>query len=147
MRTSYAPLIALETIVSRYHLRLLVMFGSHGTSAQKDDSDIDLAYLSEGELSRPEQEALLHDLILHYRKAEIDLLDLRCAEPVIRAMIAQEGRVVYEAESGLFKTLALYYIKQKMDLAPFIQRRMAEIRKNVLEEIRAAREGNHLRKD
>jgi len=144
---TYKPLIPLEQIVQRFGLRLLVLFGSYGTSAQNPDSDIDLAYLSKDALAFEEQEALLHDLILYFRKAEMDLLDLQSAEPIIRAVIAEEGRVVFEAEDGLFERLSLYYIKQRMDLAPFIAVRMKEIGNRVREEVRNARERGNLRKD
>jgi len=77
----------------------------------------------------------------------MDLLDLQSAEPIIRAVIAEEGRVVFEAEDGLFERLSLYYIKQRMDLAPFIAVRMKEIGNRVREEVRHARERGNLRKD
>ena len=147
MSVSYKPLIPLEQIVQRFGLRLLVLFGSYGTPAQKPDSDIDLAYLSEEALAFEQQEALLHDLVLYFRKAEMDLLDLQCAEPIIRAVIAEEGRVVYEGEPGLFDRLSLYYIKQRMDLAPFIEVRMKEIGLRVREEVRLARERSNLHED
>lgn len=147
MSTEYKPLIPMDTIVHRFSLRLLVLFGSHGTPAQRADSDIDLAYLSQTALSFEQQSALLHDLILHFRKAEMDLLDLQVAEPVIRAVIAQEGRVVYEAEAGLFQKLSLYYIKQRMDLAPMIDARTHEMGKRILQEVRRAGDNIPMRKN
>lgn len=147
MSTAYKPLIPMETIVQRYGLRLLVLFGSHGTPAQRADSDIDLAYLSKTPLPFEQQSALLHDLIFHFRKAEMDLLDLQAAEPIIRSVIAQEGRVVYEAETGLFQTLSLYYMKQRMDLAPMIDARIHEMGKRIREEVRRAGDNVSMCKD
>ena len=140
----YAPLIPLEEVVRRHDLRLLVLFGSYGTPRERTDSDIDLAWLGNRVLTFEEQEALLHDLILHFRKAEMDLIDLSGADPVLRAVIAEEGRVIHEAEPGLFERLALYYTKQRMDLAPMIEERIRQIGQHIREDLRHAGKGGHL---
>ncbi len=140
----YEPLIPLDEVVRRYSLRLLVLFGSYDTPRENADSDIDLAWLGNNPLSFSEQEALLHDLILHFRKAEMDLIDLTSADPIIRATIAQEGRVIYEEEPGLFDRMSLFYIKQRMDLNAMIEERMQQIGRHIREELRHAGKRSNL---
>ncbi len=140
----YAPLDSLDEVVRRHDLRLLVLFGSDGTEREKADSDIDPAWLGNRMLTFPEQEALLHDLIFHFRKAEMELVDLAGADPILRAAIAQEGRVVYESEPGLFDRLAFYDTNQRMDLAPMIEERIRQTGQHIREDLRHTGKGGHL---
>lgn len=123
----------IEEIIDKYKLRLVVYFGSYKTEYYRSDSDIDIAYLSVTLLSRVEKMNLLHDLILAHRKSEIDLVDLRTAEPVLRYEIATKGRLLYEEEEGLFDRYSLYYTKRFYEMKPLIQAELDNIRKRISE--------------
>ncbi|NLV92612.1 MAG: hypothetical protein GX030_09520 [Firmicutes bacterium] len=73
----------------------------------------------------------MRDLIIAHRKSEIDLVDLQTAEPILRREIALKGRVLYEAEPGLFERYSLFYIKDFYELRPLIQAEMARIMEKV----------------
>lgn len=91
---------ALEELVKKYHLRLLLTFGSYGTERFGKDSDIDVAYESLPELSRDEEISLLSDLILYFKRDKIDLVNLKKAEPLLLFEIARRSHVLYETEDS-----------------------------------------------
>ncbi|NLM28802.1 MAG: DUF86 domain-containing protein [Clostridiaceae bacterium] len=102
---------ALNEIVKKYNIELLVYFGSYGTEFYNNESDIDIAFLSADHLSIQEKLELLEDLIHYHKKSEIDLVDLRTADPVLRHEIAVNGRVLYEKEKNLFERYGSFYKK------------------------------------
>lgn len=126
----------IEDIAEEYDILLFVYFGSYRTEFYNDESDIDIAYLSSCQLSSDKQIKLLEELIKYHRKCEIDLVNLRTAEPLLKHEIAVNGRVFYESEQGLFEKYSLFYIKQYYELKPLINaelKRIAEDIKEVLD--------------
>ena len=101
----------LNEIAEKYNIELLVYYGSYGTEFYNNESDIDIAFLSAEQLSIQEKLELLEDLIHYHKKSEIELVDLRTADPVLKHEIAVNGRVLYEKEENLFERYRLFYIK------------------------------------
>jgi len=111
----------------RYGLKFLVYFGSFLTEHYRKDSDIDLAFLAHRPLSSTEKWELCKELMILHRKSEIDLVDLQTAEPLLRYIVATEGRLLYEEEVGTFERYALFYVKHYYELAPVIQDQMRRL--------------------
>ncbi|MCX7842359.1 MAG: nucleotidyltransferase domain-containing protein [Clostridia bacterium] len=111
---------ALEGIMKKYSILFAVYFGSYGTPYFNSESDIDIAVLSSKTLSFEELNNLLSDLILYHRKSEIDLVNLLDADPLLKAEIAEKGRLLYESEEGLFEAYSNFYIKQCYELKSYI---------------------------
>ncbi|WP_243662837.1 type VII toxin-antitoxin system MntA family adenylyltransferase antitoxin [Hydrogenispora ethanolica] len=124
---------SISDVAARYGLRFLVYFGSYGTEYYHRESDIDLAFLAEADLSPEQCYQLLEELILVHRKSEIDLVDLKTADPVLRNEVARDGRVLYEQEPGLFERYALFYIKRYYELRPILAEEMRRIGQHIRE--------------
>jgi len=120
-------------IAEKYKLDMLVYFGSYLTEYYHNESDIDIAYLSSEILSSEQRLGLLEDLIKVHMKSEMDLVDLRTAEPVLRCEIALKGKLLYEKEEGLFDRYSLYYIKRFYELKPVIAEEMKAVRLSIKE--------------
>ena len=118
-------------IVKKYELYLLVYFGSYMTEFYHAESDIDIAFLAKKPLSSKEKVSLFEDLIIYHRKSEIDLVDLQTADPILRYEIGSKGRLIYEAEEGLFERYSLYYLKRIYELKPIIQEEMNALKQAV----------------
>ena len=81
----------------------------------------------------------MEDLIKYHRKSEIDLVDLKIAQPILKYEIATNGRVIYEKEQGLFDKYSLFYIKHYYELKSVINeelRMIAQDIKEVVENVR-----------
>jgi predicted nucleotidyltransferase len=125
---------AIDKIAEKYGIKLLIYFGSYQTEYFNRDSDIDIAFLSSGALDPEQRYRLLEELIIFHRKSEIDLVDLKKADPVLRYEIAVHGKVFYEQETNLFDRYALFYIKRYYELKPVIQEEMKQIQ-NIIKEV------------
>lgn len=106
----------IEQIAKNYGVEFLVYFGSFQTKYYNSESDIDIAFLTVHPLTNQEKLNLLEDLILFHRKSEIDLVDLRTAEPLLRYEVARTGKILYESETGVLERYSLFYIKQCYEL-------------------------------
>lgn len=123
----------INALAARYKLQILTYFGSFVTEHYRADSDIDIAYLSENPLTAEQKIGLFKDLVIAHRKSDIDLVDLRTAEPILRYEIATKGKPAFEQEEGLFDRYALFYIKQMYELRPVIQERMRLLMREIEE--------------
>ena len=119
----------LNQLISGYKIRLLLIFGSFGTERFVVDSDIDIAYQSEVELSIEEEQQLLMDLILYFKKDRIDLVNLKKAGPLLSYEIACHSRVLYQTNPEIFLAFQLKASARYADT-----RFLREARKNWLNE-------------
>jgi len=131
----------LQQIVEKYHLKLLVYYGSY---ARQEDygpsrSDIDIAFISEQQLNSQQLFDLMSDLILLHRKSNIDLVNLQTASGLLKEAVANDGRVLYEKEEGYFQALCPYLYKCYYETRKFRQAKHALFEKRLEEELRNVR--------
>lgn len=127
------PVLKLEDIMEKYSIMFAVYFGSYQTAYYNSESDIDIAFLSKTILSPDEKLDLLKDLIIFHRKSEIDLVDLRTAEPLLKYEIGKNGRILYETEPDIFERYSLFYVKNFYELKDSVNYEMKKI-KNAIRE-------------
>lgn len=125
----------IDQIAENFGVEFLIYFGSFQTEYYNSESDIDIAFLTARPLSFERKIHLLEELILFHRKSEIDLVDLRTAEPLLRYEVARSGRVLYERETGLFERYGLFYVKQCYELKPVFEAEMHNIGEYIREVI------------
>lgn len=73
---------------------LIYLFGSAARNELREDSDIDIAYLSDKALSNYEIFMLAND-VADIVKKDVDLIDLNKASTVFKAQIVGNGKVIY----------------------------------------------------
>ncbi|MFW5995800.1 MAG: type VII toxin-antitoxin system MntA family adenylyltransferase antitoxin [Halanaerobiaceae bacterium] len=96
-----------DKIIKKYDIKLLILFGSSGTEYEREDSDLDLAYLPEELLNEREESGLYQELIEFYSRDDIDLVNLYKAEPGLKLSISRQGRVIFE-KNNAFAEFQLY---------------------------------------
>lgn len=96
-----------DKIIKKYDIKLLILFGSSGTEYEREDSDLDLAYLPEELLNEREESGLYQELIEFYSRDDIDLVNLYKAEPGLKLSISRQGRVIFE-KNNAFTEFQLY---------------------------------------
>lgn len=83
-----------EALKDEIHPYLLVIFGSCAKGLLRDDSDIDIAYLSDRSYSSYEK-FMVAQKLAGILDREIDLLDFNIASTVMKAQIVSSGKVIY----------------------------------------------------
>jgi predicted nucleotidyltransferase len=131
----------LHQIVEKYHLKLLVYYGSYARQEDYDPSrsDIDIAFISEQQLNSQQLFDLMSDLILLHRKSNIDLVNLQTASGLLKEAVANDGRVLYEKEEGYFQALCPYLYKCYYETRKFRQIKHALFEKKLAEELKNVR--------
>lgn len=81
----------LRDVVSPYAIYL---FGSYANDTVRNESDIDIAYLSDKMLSDYERFMVAQELASQL-KNEVDLIDLQKASTVFQVQIVSTGKVIY----------------------------------------------------
>jgi predicted nucleotidyltransferase len=108
----------LQQIVEKYHLKLLVYYGSYARQEDYDPSrsDIDIAFISEGQLNSQQLFDLMSDLILLHRKSNIDLVNLQTASGLLKEAVVHEYKEINdEVVYNSINTCLQYYLEY-MDL-------------------------------
>lgn len=131
----------LQQVLEKYHLKLLVYYGSYARQEDYDPfrSDIDIAFISERQLNSQQLFDLMSDLILLHRKSNIDLVNLKTASGLLKEAVANDGRVLYEKEEGYFQTLCPYLYKCYYETRKFRQVKHAIFEKKLAEELKNVR--------
>ena len=91
-----------ERLTPLFHdeeLRLVLLFGSVATGGVHRRSDIDLAFLYD----RPvDLLGLTNNVIRLLKTDNVDVVDLRRADPLLKFSAARQGKVLYEKTPGIF---------------------------------------------
>jgi len=89
---------------------LIYIFGSAARNELREDSDIDIAYLSDVALSNYEIFMLAND-VADIVKRDVDLIDLNKASTVFKAQIVGNGRVIYCSDDTKRMYFEMYAFK------------------------------------
>ncbi len=89
----------LQPLFEDHSLQIALVFGSTAAGKTHGRSDIDLAFLFDGQVDLL---ALTNQVMPLLKKNKIDIVDLRCASPLLKFSAAKTGRLLYERSHGLF---------------------------------------------
>ncbi|UPM52601.1 type VII toxin-antitoxin system MntA family adenylyltransferase antitoxin [Gottfriedia acidiceleris] len=83
-----------EMLIGKINPYTIFLFGSAAQNRMRPDSDLDIAYLSDTELSNYER-FLFSQEIANLLNMNVDLIDLNHASTVFQAEIIHSGKVIY----------------------------------------------------
>lgn len=126
LRRTLRPLAAAEG------LRLVVLFGSAARDAEPG-RDLDLG-IDAGRLL--DTVALTNRLATLLGRSDVDVADLRRADPVLLRAVAEEGIALYEAEPGAFGRFHSLAVRRFHDTRKFREMEHREIHER-LERLRS----------
>lgn len=110
---STQKLPSFKKLADKFHLDLVVLFGSQVTGRVHPESDVDIAVRGTKILSLSQQLELARQLdkVL----IDTDLVDLRRASPLMLASVATTGQVLFERRKNAFAHFRLLAINQYLD--------------------------------
>jgi len=76
---------------------LVILFGSAAKHQMRDDSDVDVAYLSDVGIN-PYQQFLLAERLAGLLKRDVHLLDLKKVSTVLQAQVVGKGKIILDQE-------------------------------------------------
>jgi uncharacterized protein len=97
-----------ELLDSRLKPIIIYVFGSYATGELREDSDIDIAFLSDEEFSAYEV-FLIAQEVADILGRDVDLVDLKQASTVFKAQIVGKGIIIFcsdETRKAIFQMMA-----------------------------------------
>ncbi len=120
----------IEAIGEAYDLAFIVTFGSYGTPRFTNESDIDIAFQPTRVLDQQEEEKLMIDMILYFRRDKLDLINLRTAPILLKNEVATNGRVLYDKEQA-FTRFKSKVFKLFQEMKPMLDQRVEAISRQI----------------
>ncbi|MEK9185219.1 MAG: nucleotidyltransferase domain-containing protein [Patescibacteria group bacterium] len=105
----------IKPIAEKYNMELILLFGSRATTHFRKDSDFDVAYYANKELSFEERSGLYCELSELLESDRIDLLDVKTIKPLIFYEIMKNCRVLYAESILKFYELRVYAFNRFQD--------------------------------
>ncbi|GAB6152814.1 type II toxin-antitoxin system antitoxin [Desulfosporosinus burensis] len=115
-----------EYLIKELKPHTIILFGSSVKGYFRDDSDIDVAFISDIDVKSYDLYLLAQALVIEVGR-EVDLVDLRQASTVFKAQIVGFGQVIHSNDP---KKLAEFQIRTLKEYALLNEER-AEILRNI----------------
>ncbi len=110
---------AVTELISREHGLLLAwVFGSVAAGTAGVESDLDMAILSENPLEADEKAGLIERLSILTGRP-VDLVDMRCAGPVVTREIFSQGKMILQRDQEQYARLLMRYWFDQSDWLPY----------------------------
>lgn len=100
-------------------LDLVVLFGSAATGARPVPEDLDIALRATASGATLDLVALTNRFIALLGRQDIDLVDLRRADPVVLAVVARDGVVLYARDAATFTSFTSLAMRRFADTRKF----------------------------
>lgn len=120
-------------IAKRHNLLLVVLFGSQATGFTHKESDVDVAFLSDGKISFEDETSLNADLIEVFKNDNISTVDFRKAPPLLLRQIVGDAKVLYEKAPHTFDEIFLYALRTYEEAGPLFKLREEYVKRRISE--------------
>lgn len=121
----------IKKLAKKYHLSLVLLFGSRVSGYTHKKSDFDIAYLSEKPLNLMAEAKLICDLMLVFKSDKIDLVNLKKAPPLLFYSILNNCTSLYEKYLFTTANLQNYAYKKYVETKPLYEEKYRRLQKEV----------------
>lgn len=91
----------IKELAEKYHLKLIILYGSHAQNKQRSNSDIDIAVMGEKNLSLNELININNEFAQIFKVNDIDVKSLHGTNPLFKYEVSSHGIPLYD-ENNLF---------------------------------------------
>ena len=119
----------LKGLADKYHLELILIFGSQAQGSVYPESDVDIAVYGKHVLSEKEKINLTYELGNILQTEKIDLVDIKTASPLLKKKIFENYTVLHQKDPFLLYQLelaSLYEYKESEVLYEIRRERLQE---------------------
>ncbi|MEI3612397.1 type VII toxin-antitoxin system MntA family adenylyltransferase antitoxin [Pseudogracilibacillus sp. SO30301A] len=118
----------IRTTLSKFNPIFIILFGSYAKGTARKDSDIDIAFFTQTDISDYERFLTAQQLAENLQIESVDLVDIRKVDTVFAAQIFYTGEVIFCKDENEFILQRIRALSMYTDLN--------ECRKKVLERIK-----------
>lgn len=124
MRLSVEKQKFLKKLIRKYKLELVILFGSRARGKIHRESDTDIAVRASEELGMDKILSLSAELDRIFINA--DVCDIRRASPLLLALIAQDGKCLFQKKPLTFENFKIFAINQYIEYKPYFEKLRAK---------------------
>lgn len=117
----------IEEIAIRYHLKLVLLFGSQSENRIHKESDFDVAYLAENPLDFESEYRLNYEFTNIFQMDRVDTVDLRKAPPLLLYAIFQSPQVLFRENDLIFSLYQVYAFKKYIEARPLFEEKLRRL--------------------
>lgn len=121
----------IRKIAEKYQLKLVLLFGSQATGKTHKESDFDVAYLPEKNLSYDDEIDINLQFTYIFRYDRVDTVDIRKAPPLLLYAIFRECLILFKKDDLIFSTRRAYAFKKYIEAKPFYEKRFKKLREKI----------------
>ncbi|MFH1837940.1 MAG: nucleotidyltransferase domain-containing protein [Candidatus Kuenenbacteria bacterium] len=98
----------IKKLAQKYHLNLILFFGSQVSKKTHFNSDTDIAFLSSKELDYKDEYDISYQISLILKNNQIDLVNLKNASPFLKKEIMSNAKILYKKNQEIFDNYLIY---------------------------------------
>lgn len=121
----------IEKIAQEYSLELVLLFGSRVSGRVRKDSDFDIAYISRKNLDLMQESQMIIELAEVFNSENIDLLNLKIADPLMFYSVLNECDVLYEDRPMIFSSYRAYSFKKLIENRFLYEEKFRRLQKRI----------------
>jgi len=121
----------IKELAGKYHLSLVLLFGSRATGKIHARSDFDVAYLSEKPLDLMDEARMLCDLMPIFRSDKIDLVNKKKPPPLLMKRVFDSHQVLFCADKARYFNYQMYALRRYIEAKPLLDLRSDYLRYRV----------------
>jgi len=122
----------IKKIVRKHSLRLVLLFGSRAFGKfVRQDSDFDIAYLSEKKLNLKDESKLAGELAKIFKTSQIDITDINKSGPLLIKQIFDNHIILFSESRTLYDKYMIYSERRYAEAKPLFKLQ-SEFNKNFL---------------
>lgn len=111
----------INQLAQKYHLKMILLFGSQVSRDTNQESDIDIAFLSKKNLSFKQEYFLNYELTNIFQNHQIDTTSLRKAPPLLMKEILNNSQVLYQSAPMIFDAFEVYALQRYQEALPLFK--------------------------
>ncbi len=121
----------IEEIAKKYSLKLVLLFGSQADGRTHKESDFDLAYLPEKNLSYDDEIDINLQFTYIFKHDRVDTVDMRKAPPLLLYAIFRECLILFKKDDLIFPTYRAYAYKKYIEAKPFYEEKFKRLKEKI----------------
>lgn len=120
----------IETIAKKYHLKLVLLFGSQSEDRIHKESDFDIAYLAKKPLDFENEYRLNYEFTNVFQADRIDTVDLQKAPPLLLYAVFKSPQVLFQENELVFPSYQIYAFKKYIEAKPLYEEKYRRLKEN-----------------
>lgn len=117
----------IRKIAKKYRLKLILLFGSRATGKIHKESDFDVAYLPEKNLSYDNEIDINLQFVGVFGHDRVDTVDMRKAPALLLYAIFRECQILFKKDNLIFPTYRAYSYKKYIEAKPFLEKTLKNL--------------------